>query len=378
MKKFFLFLLSSLLFLNAVCPAFALPSAAAPDVLAGGYILMEQGERVALCSLNADRQLSPASTTKIMTCLVVLERCALTEDVTVLEEGCGVEGSSAYLRPGEHLTVEELLYCLMLRSANDAAQTLALYTAGSIEEFARLMNEKAEELGLSGTHFANPHGLSAEGHYTCAKDLALLTCAALENPTFEKIVSTKSIVIGSGENSRYLTNHNKLLFSLEGCIGVKTGYTMEAGRCLVSACRREETTLVCVTLSCKNDWISHTELYQYGFKTIKRFTLPEESFTVPYAGSDIPVAVTHSSYSFLASPDDHVTFETVCPHMLYAPIKEGENVGYISVLLNGAEIAQVEVCSTEERVESPKKNIFQKIIDFIFSLFQKNRKQKAS
>ncbi len=332
---------------------------------------MEAQDRKILCKGGEHARLSPASTTKIMTCLVVLEHCPMNEEVSVAREAVGVEGSSAYLRVGEHLTVEELLYCLMLRSANDAAAALALHVAGSIENFAQMMNEKAESLGLSDTHFQNPHGLTAPGHYTTASDLATLTCHALENENFTKIVSTKSIVIGEGENRRTLTNHNRLLFSLRGCIGVKTGYTIDAGRCLVSACTRDGTTLVCVTLSCSGDWEAHTALYEYGFKKIKRYTLEEKEFTLPFSESDIPLTVGHDSYTLLASPEDTVEFSEVCPHFICAPIEAGEKIGYISVRINGEEIDRIDVFSKEERADSVKQGFFRKIIGFILRFFKK-------
>lgn len=377
MKKTISFLISFLTllfpFLSSGIPfsAESVFPAIVPSVAAGGYVLMEMQDRKILCESGAKTHLSPASTTKIMTCLVVLEQCSMDEEVIVAAEACGVEGSSAYLRAGEHLTVEELLYCLMLRSANDAAAALALHVAGSIENFAEMMNERAAALGLSDTHFQNPHGLTASGHYTCAADLATLTCCALNNEDFRKIVSTKNIVIGKDENRRVLSNHNRLLFSLNGCIGVKTGYTMEAGRCLVSACRRNDTTLVCVTLACSGDWAAHTALYEYGFKKIRRFTLDENEFALPFSESDIPLTVGHDSYTFLGSPDDTVEFSVVCPHILCAPVKEGEKVGYISVLLNGEEIDRIDILSKEERADSVSSGFFKKLIDFFLHLFKR-------
>ena len=291
--------------------------------------------------------------------------------VTIPKEACGVEGSSAYLRPGEKFTAEELLYCLMLRSANDAAEALAIHTCGSVDAFVAKMNEKAEKLGLTHTHFTNPHGLPDREHYTTAADLFRIARAALGRRDFERIVSTKSIVVGKDESARTLSNHNRLLFSLEGCIGVKTGYTVEAGRCLVSACRRNGTTLICVTLDCRGDWDSHVRLYNYGFRAVRRYTLDARSFSLPYAAGG-SVAVYHTSRSLLASPDDSVTFDAVCPHVLFPPISAGDEVGYISVCLNGREIDRLPIMSAQDRILR-EPSFFEKIIGFFKSLFCKKQ-----
>ena len=368
MKRFLAIALTTAALFCALpfCPR----AAAAPHIDAGAYLLLEKEDQKVLCAANADQIMAPASTTKIMTCLVVLENCDLRETVAVPAEACGVEGSSAYLRPGEKFTVEELLYCLMLRSANDAATALAIHACGSVDAFVSEMNEKAKRLGLRNTRFANPHGLPAKDHYTTAEDLARLSCAALDNKDLERIVSTKSTVVGKEESARRLVNHNRLLFSLEGCIGVKTGYTVSAGRCLVSACRRNGTTLICVTLSCHNDWESHTRLYDYGFRTVRRYTLDAQTFSLPYAASDAPVTVYYRAYSLLASPDDSVEFITVCPHLLFPPVHVGEEVGHISVRLNGREIDRLQVLSAQERVVK-EPGLWEKIVGFFRSLFHK-------
>lgn len=210
---------------------------------------------------NADVPSLIASTTKIMTGLLVCENCDLDEKVTVPQEAVGIEGSSVYLRAGETLTVRDLLYGMLLQSGNDAATALALHLSGSVEAFAEQMNKKVCELGLTNTHFANPHGLDDEGNYGSARDLATLTAYALKNPDFAQAVSTKSYRVGE----RCFVNHNKLLWRCEGAIGVKTGYTKKAGRILVSAAERNGRTLICVTVSAPDDWNDHCKLYDYGF-----------------------------------------------------------------------------------------------------------------
>ncbi len=222
---------------------------------------MDADTGAVLHSHNADKRSLIASTTKIMTALVVLEHCDVEREFCVPIEATGIEGSSMYLKPNEVLTIRQLLYGLMLQSGNDAAVALALACSGSVESFVALMNQQAQKLRLANTHFENPNGLDGETHYSTATDLAKLTSYALKNPEFAKIVSTKNIRIGE----RCLTNHNRLLWSVDGAIGVKTGYTKAAGRILVSAAKRNGRTLVAVTICDGNDWKDHAALYDYGF-----------------------------------------------------------------------------------------------------------------
>ena len=246
----------ALVVLAALLPnrAFAL------HVSATSAILMDTETKQVLFEKDADRRMRIASTTKIMTALVVLEHCDLQEIVTVGPEHM-VEGSSMYLKPGEKVTVEELLYGLLLCSGNDAALVLADHCGGDVERFISWMNDKAEHLGMTGTSFANPNGLDADGHYSTARDMAVLAAYAADNPTFVRICSTVTATM----DGRTMTNHNKLLRSLEGCIGMKTGYTMAAGRTLVTCAQRSGHRLVAVTLQDGNDWADHTALYEDGF-----------------------------------------------------------------------------------------------------------------
>jgi D-alanyl-D-alanine carboxypeptidase len=177
------------------------------------------------------------------------------------KEAVGIEGSSMYLREGEVLTLQELLYGLMLHSGNDAATALAIYCGGTVEGFSQLMNDKAHRLGLTGTHFENPHGLDSPNHYSTARDLAVLAAYAMKNPIFARTVSTKNVRVGE----RSLQNHNKLLWRVEGADGVKTGYTKAAGRILVSSATRDGRRLICVTINDGNDWADHAVLLEDGF-----------------------------------------------------------------------------------------------------------------
>lgn len=222
------------------------------ETSARSAVVMEQSSRRVLFSKNCDEHLPIASTTKIVTALTAINNANLDDVVEIPAEACGIEGSSIYLRVGEHLTLRELLYGLMLRSGNDAAVAIALHTAGSIEGFAEMMNDTAAKLGLNDCHFVNPHGLHNDNHYCSANDLAVITCEALNNPAFCEIVSTKTYRIGNEgyDYDRVLVNKNKLLASCEGADGVKTGYTKKAGRCFVGSATRDGMQVVVVVLNC--------------------------------------------------------------------------------------------------------------------------------
>ena len=202
---------------------------------------------------NENLKLPMASTTKILTAITVIQSCKdLNEIIEVDDSAIGVEGSSIYLKKDEIISVKDLLYGLMLRSGNDSAVALACHIGGSVEGFAKLMNETAQKIGVRNSNFVTPHGLDNKEHYTTAYDLALITAYSLNNPIFEEIVSTKlhTVEATNKNDKRYMANKNRLLTSLDGCCGVKTGYTKKAGRCLVSSTKRDNQTFVCVVLNC--------------------------------------------------------------------------------------------------------------------------------
>ncbi|MFA6866604.1 MAG: D-alanyl-D-alanine carboxypeptidase family protein [Clostridia bacterium] len=215
---------------------------------------------------NSHQKLPMASTTKIVTALIALENCKLNEKVVIPKEAVGIEGSSIYLRENEEFTLEELLYGLMLRSGNDASVAIAIHTAGSLENFINMMNCYAEIHNLSDTHFTNPNGLPDDEHYTSAYDLLKISCIAMQNEQFKKIVGTKTISIGKNESTRYLKNKNKILTELDGGNGIKTGYTKKAGRCLVSSCERDGVCMVCVVLNRGDMWGESKHLLNYAFE----------------------------------------------------------------------------------------------------------------
>lgn len=237
-----------------------------PQTYAKAACLIDGKSGAVLYEKSSNLHLPMASTTKIMTALVVLERLPLDAVVTVPKEATLVEGSSIYLRENEKITVKELLYGLLLESGNDAAHTLAVAAAGDIPSFAALMNQKAAALGLCDTHFENPHGLSADGHYTTAYELARITAEAMKNEFFRTTVATKKHISPSldGELTRYFFNHNKLLRLYDGAVGVKTGFTKAAGRCLVSAAEKDGSLFIAVTLDDANDWNDHMAMLSYA------------------------------------------------------------------------------------------------------------------
>lgn len=245
---------------------------------AQAHILIDAKSGEILSAHNENARLPMASTTKIMTALIVIESSSTDELVTVSKEASSVEGSSCYLLEGENISVIDLLYGLMLESGNDAAHALAEHIAGSTDAFAAIMNEKAKSLGLVNTHFENPHGLYTDGHYTSAHDLAKITATALENDLFRKIVSTKVYKSKPTDKSpeRYFSNHHRLLGSLPYCIGVKTGYTKLAGRCLVTSCEKDGSRFVSVTLNDRSDWADHTRLLSFALSSYKTLTPAEE------------------------------------------------------------------------------------------------------
>jgi D-alanyl-D-alanine carboxypeptidase len=295
-----------------------------------------------------------ASTTKIMTALIALENGDVADKVTVSSAAVGVEGSSVYLYADEELTLGELLYAVMLESANDAATAVAIDIAGSVSGFADLMNEKAEELGLSGTHFTNPHGLDNDNHYTTARDLAKLTAYALKNEAFREIISTRRITIPlhNGGGVRLLLNHNKLLRLYDGAIGVKTGFTKKSGRCLVSAATRDGITLIVVTLNDPDDWDDHSALLNYGFSQLERVTLAEAntlSYALPVVGGTSPyIFVNNTSAVYAVLPSDHgeITSEIRLKNFYYAPLSKSQALGKVVWRCDGEIIAECELTAS--------------------------------
>lgn len=306
---------------------------------------------------NADVKKSMASTTKIMTLIVALENSELDEVITVCREATLEEGSSAYLRVGAKITMEDALYGLMLNSGNDAAVAIAYHISGSVEAFASLMNDTAKRLGAYDTQFENPNGIESEGHYTTARDLAKITQYGLKNEMFRKITSTKShiaeMTMGDGnvERIEYI-NHNRLLRELDGCIGVKTGFTKKAGRCLVSAAERGNACYIAVTLNDSDDWNTHKALYKKAFEEQQERVIIKADGCVKHlvSGKSQCKLVAAEGYSACVSGEGNHDIEVVThiPDNIDFPVNKGEKVGYLEISCKGRTIAKVDVIADND------------------------------
>ena len=327
-------------------------------------VLLEGESGRVLYAQNADEERLIASITKIMTAVVALEHGDVNAPYTVTAEDMA-EGSSMYLTPGEELTLEELLYGLMLVSGNDAALAVAHCVAGDEASFVELMNETAARLGMTHTSFANPNGLDAEGHYSSARDMAKLAAYALKKEAFRRIVSTTSITIGE----RYLANHNKLLKLYDGCLGVKTGYTKAAGRTLVSAAERDGMTLVCVTLCDGDDWNDHVSLLDYGFSVCRMETAAPAgrilaSVQVRCGSSAQVPLMADRELRYPLMGDERLTVVAETPVSVPAPVVPGQVIGTARAYLDGEEVASVPLVAAapSARVEFQEENsIFERL-----------------
>lgn len=318
-------------------------AAEAPAVSAASAVLMDGETGRILYANNENEPRAIASITKLMTALVAAEWAQgdLSRTVTIRQEWTGIEGTSLYLRAGEKLTLETLLYGLLLHSGNDAAVALAASCAGDVETFVGWMNQRAQDLGMTNTHFSDPNGLGDENHYSTALDMARLGAACLQNPTVAKITATRSITL----EGRSFTNHNKLLWLYPGCTGMKTGYTRQAGRTLVSSAEKEGQTLICVTLNDRNDWTDHQALLDYGFETFPRQVLAEEGETfrqVPVEGSllrQVP-AVAWGEVAWPLREGETVRTEIDLPVSVQAPVTQGEIAGTVTFYVGDRKVGE--------------------------------------
>lgn len=328
--------------------AVKIPARAELAVSAKAAILMHADSGRVLYEKNADEHMLIASTTKIMTAIVVLEHCELDDLVEVDSRSAGIEGSSMYLKAGESYTVEDLLYGLLLVSGNDAASALALHVADSMEEFAELMNAKAAELGMTESSFKNAHGLDEEGHYSTARDMAKLAAYCMGNEDFARIAGTVSHTVGE----QTLVNHNRLLREYDGCLGLKTGYTMAAGRTLVTCAERDGARYVCVTLNNPDDWDDHKALYDWAFANYSfAEVIPAGlSYEVPLiSGAEMtaPAETEGAAYALIQNGESY-DMELELPAFAFAPISEGDRAGRAVACSDGQEIASVRIVYSED------------------------------
>ena len=364
LKKLFFFcaFFCFLLLFSSICSAIS--------VSARHAVLIEAQSGDIVYSKDADTRAPMASTTKIMTALVAIENANLDKQIKISKDAVGIEGSSVYLKENEIFSLEDLLYALLLESANDAATAIAIEIGGSVEGFASMMNEKANSLGLKNTHFTNPHGLDDAEHYTTASDLARLAVYAMNNPKFYEIASSKKRVVYNGDDEvRVFVNHNKLLRNYDGAVGVKTGFTKKSGRCLVSCAERDGVRLVAVTLNAPNDWNDHSCMLDFGFEQYENIHLAENGDYVLSLScvngqrknvlctnfSSLDITLKRGEYKNLTAKFESERF-------LFAPVRQGDRVGRIVYYLNGSEVASVNLYALEAvKPIKYKKSIFERI-----------------
>ncbi len=307
------------------------------DVSAKAAVIIDACSGNVIAGKNEDMTLPMASTTKIMSSLLLIESGDLDSKFKVDNDAIMVEGSSMGLRKDDIVTKRDLCYGMLLPSGNDAANETAVLLAGSPEKFAVMMNEKARDIGLKNTHFVTPSGLHDEDHYSTAYDMAMLTREALRNDTFREICGTKQIKLCFGDPpyERWLTNTNNLLSLYDGCIGVKTGFTDEAGRCLVSAAQRNGVTLICVTLNASDDWNDHMKMYEYGFSVTKsrKAVCDLSGMYVNVAGGSAdkvhiePAEIPE--YTIINGSEPTISYKAEIENFIYAPVEKGRKAGEI-------------------------------------------------
>ena len=301
---------------------------------------------------NAYEKRSMASTTKIMTALLTVE-CATPQRVVITTpEMVNVEGTSMGLLSGDKVTFNDLVYGMLLASGNDAANTAAISIDGSIKSFAARMNRKAAHIGMKNTVFVTPSGLDDENHYTTAYDMALLACYALRNPAFREACSCVSaqLCYGNEPYLRRLSNHNRLLKTYEGAIGIKTGFTKKSGRCLVSAAERNGVTLVCVTLSAPDDWNDHKKLLDFGFERISLKSIDCQLPDMSVFGGEkckVPLILSQQINVPVFSDSTDLSVDIKLKKYEIAPVIKGDVLGSVSVLFNGKTVETVPVIAAE-------------------------------
>ena len=330
---------------------------------------------------NENEKRPMASTTKIMTALLALE-VASTDDIniTITDKMVPVEGSSMHLEVGNVLPLSSLAKGMLTVSGNDAANSVAIALGGSAELFADMMNEKAKQIGMKNTNFVTSSGLDHENHYSTAYDLALLGSYAMENEAFYNICSKRKVEVPFCEPDKTITlyNENKMLRRYDGCLGIKTGFTKTAGRCLVSAAQRDNLRLVAVTLNAGDDWNDHEKLLDFGFSKMKAVSFEDNNiYKVPLVGSDENelLCTAKSSIKVIVANNqaDKIKRIVELPAFVYAPVKEGDTVGKVQYVLNGKLIATNNLLAQKQNSRSNKgENIIKKFFAYLKNFFRKN------
>ncbi|MGE5455029.1 MAG: D-alanyl-D-alanine carboxypeptidase family protein [Methylocystaceae bacterium] len=320
-----------------------------PQPLSKAAVLMDAASGRVLYAKNSDVHLPPASLTKIMTGLLVVENGNLEQATTISESSAQTPESTIYLTAGEVLTRRQLLYACLLNSANDAATALAESVGGDENKFVKSMNRRAHELGMKSTHFNNPHGLNTSQHYTSAYDLALLTRQAMSNPGFRKVVATKKTSIPwlGHKNDRAIINRNRLLYRYQGAIGVKTGYTKEAGNCVVGAAKRGDLVLIAVAMNSPRVYEDLIQMLDYGFAhyqltKIKKSTEVSVAVNVLWGETSTLKANLSDDLAIALTPAEkaQVTYRVFPKKQVFAPVRRGQILGVCKTYINGCEISQ--------------------------------------
>ena len=368
MKK----IICSFLIVGLVFPFFGLnASADVPGVSAASAVVIEAETGTVLFSKNMSEQRAMASTTKIMTAILTIEAGDLDREFTVDSFAIMVEGTSMGLREGDRVSRRDLLYGIMLPSGNDAANAAAVSVSGSVAAFVEKMNAKAGALGLSNTHFVNPSGLDANGHYTTAYDLARLTAYAMKNEIFRDIAGcrSKEVEFGNPPYKRTLYNSNKMLTRYDGAIGVKPGFTDDARRCLVSAAERNGTTLIAVTLNAGDDWNDHEKMLDYGFSQVSAYQLETGCSTkvaVAGTGETVGVYADNAVLSLTAVQRQRLERKVLLPRMVYGAVEKGQKLGKIEYMLDGKVVKSVNLyADSDVAKEDGKLSTWQKILRFL-------------
>lgn len=344
-----------LFILTAVIPS---PAAALPEVVGEAAVVMDSKNGQLLYEKNPHQRLYPASTTKILTAIVALENAKLDDLVTIPKDACSVEGSAIGLREGERITLEDLLYAMLLNSGNDTAVAIAYHIGGSVEGFVEMMNKKAAELGAVESQFKNPNGLPLPDHYSTAYDMALIARYAMQNPEFRRIVSTKvkTITREITDAQVFLDNSNKLLWRYDGAIGIKTGYTVDARQCLISAAARDNRELIAVVLKSEGTiWTDSVNLLDYGFAEFRPLSLTETGafvtdVPVKYGVSEVVPALTGYSltYNFPKDKQAEVRQEVFLKESITAPVKAGAKLGELAFFSGEVELGRVDLLAQKE------------------------------
>lgn len=346
------------------------------------YIVYDRISKSMIIGKNEDIKSAMASTTKIMTTIVILEKADLNEKVTVSAKAGGTGGSRLGLKRGDKASVRDLLYGLMLRSGNDAAVALAEHVGGSVKEFAELMNEKAIELGLTNTHFVTPHGLDDANHYTTALELAKLTDYAMDNETFAKIVGTKSTTIYINNQPRQINNTNELLGVLNGVVGVKTGFTNNAGRCLVTETKRNNMDIITIVLGAdtkKDRTKDSVNLIEYTFSKYKMYNLEEqiiEEFNkwkninekriliIKGKTSNPKLALGAIEKATIPICDnDKIEYSINALTEVEAPVEQWNVMGTLTVKLNGEILENIDIVNVNEVQKRDWKDYFKIVLN---------------